>query len=84
MFEYFFPYSLTPACRWANKQIDDFTLIVDMGDRASFVMPKTFFSSASEWKIVGAGKKENTTIEFDVDNRYVSFDIRDGYIYLDQ
>ena len=80
MFEYFFPYSLTPACRWANKQIDDFTLIVDMGDRSSFLIPRTFFGSASEWKIVGAGKKENVSIEIEENSHFASFDIREGYL----
>lgn len=80
MYEYFVPYALTPACRWANMQIDDFTLIVNMGDRSSFMMPRTFFSSTSEWTIVGAGKMKYTTVEWEENSKYVSFDIRDGYL----
>lgn len=80
MYEYFFPYALTPACRWANKQIDDFTLIVDMGDRSSFWMPRTFFEDASDWTIVGAGTKENITVDYEENGKYVSFHIREGHL----
>jgi YARHG domain len=33
---YWIPYLLTPANRWANKQIDDFTMILDLGDFQEF------------------------------------------------
>ena len=36
MMDYVFNYILTAANRWANNGIDDFTLIVDMGERTSF------------------------------------------------
>ena len=32
MATYSFSYNLEPANRWANKQIDDFTLILDLGN----------------------------------------------------
>ncbi|WNJ19041.1 YARHG domain-containing protein [Pontibacter sp. G13] len=47
---YNFNYILTAANRWANKQIDDFTLIVDMGDFTSFNIAETFFQGPSNWK----------------------------------
>jgi len=34
--DYIFDYILTAANRWANNGIDDFTLIVDMGERETF------------------------------------------------
>ena len=40
---YDFNYVLTAANRWANKQIDDFTLILDMGDFQTASIRKTFF-----------------------------------------
>lgn len=54
--EYCFDYVLTAANRWANNQIDDFTLNVNMGDRESFGIRPTFFESASEWTINGVGR----------------------------
>lgn len=55
--EYDFDYVLTAANRWANNQIDDFTLNVDMGELESFAIRPTFFKSASEWTIKGAGRQ---------------------------
>jgi hypothetical protein len=55
-FEYDFEYVLTTAKRWANKQIDDFTLIIDCGPFESFAIAKGFFKNANEWLIHGIGK----------------------------
>ena len=57
--EYDFDYVLTAANRWANNQIDDFTLNVDMGELESFAIRPTFFKSASEWTIKGVGRQSN-------------------------
>lgn len=54
--EWTFPYVLTAACRWANRQIDDFTLNVNMGDRESFFITTSFFKSVKEWTVKGVGK----------------------------
>ena len=48
-------YVLTTACRWANKQIDDFTLIIDMGDFQSYYIKKGFYKKAEEWLLNGIG-----------------------------
>lgn len=53
---YEFEYNLTAAKRWANKQIDDFTLIIDLGEFESFSIDKTFFKSQNDWIINGIGK----------------------------
>ena len=55
-FAYEFEYVLTAANRWANKQIDDFTLIIDMGNFESFSIEKSFFNTASDWLMNGLGK----------------------------
>lgn len=55
--EFDFDYVLTAANRWANNQIDDFTLNVNMGDYQSFAIRPTFFKSADEWTIQGKGRK---------------------------
>lgn len=56
--QYFFEYVLTAANRWANKQIDDFTLIIDIGEFETFYINKSFFKSSNEWLINGIGKAE--------------------------
>lgn len=53
---YDFEYILTAANRWANKQIDDFTLIVDMGEFETFSISKGFFQHEADWLINGIGK----------------------------
>ena len=54
--EYYFPYVLTAANRWANHQIDDFLLLVNMGDHESFSIEPDFFQSPDEWRFLGKGK----------------------------
>lgn len=54
---YNFNYILTAANRWANKQIDDFTLIVDMGEFQDFYIGPTFFKKESDWIMTGIGVK---------------------------
>lgn len=61
MYSYTISYILTAANRWANKQIDDFTLEIDMGERESFAITPNFFNSEREWEI--RGKCRTTTLE---------------------
>ncbi len=56
---YFFEYVLTAAKRWGNKQIDDFTLTIDMGEFETFGIQKSFFKNAGQWLINGIGKTKN-------------------------
>jgi hypothetical protein len=49
-------YVLTAARRWANRQIDDFTLQIDMGDFQDLSFPASFFDHVSEWTLEGIGK----------------------------
>lgn len=51
MSSYNVDYILTAANRWANKQIDDFTLIIDMGVEEAFSIKKTFFNSKDDWRV---------------------------------
>jgi hypothetical protein len=55
---YSFEYVLTAANRWSNKQIDDFTLILDMGEFESFKINKDFFKDGNDWLINGIGKSK--------------------------
>jgi len=47
---YSLDYVLTAAKRWANRQIDDFTLQIDMGEFQDLCIHQTFFKNAAEWK----------------------------------
>lgn len=55
-YNYNFDYILTAAKRWSNKQIDDFTLIINMGEFQDFYIPKSFFQHSNDWVILGTGK----------------------------
>jgi len=57
-YNYDFEYVLTAANRWANKQIDDFTLIIDIGEFETFSINKSFFKNSTDWIVNGIGKKE--------------------------
>lgn len=77
---YQFEYILTAANRWANKQIDDFTLILDMGSYETFQINKSFFQNAKEWDLQGRGKhsdvaKSNNPI---MESDAVKFHIQEG------
>ena len=56
MMDYLFDYILTAANRWANNGIDDFTLILNMGDRESFSVAPTFFETPDELTFSGKGR----------------------------
>ena len=58
---YSFDYILTAANRWANKQIDDFTINIDMGAMQGFYIKKTFYHNVKEWNINGIGKSKEGT-----------------------
>jgi len=53
MENYSFGYILTAANRWANNGIDDFTLIIDLGDFQNFLLSTSFFKQASDWALDG-------------------------------
>lgn len=55
MMDYIFSYILTAANRWANNGIDDFTLIVDVGERTTFWCGVGGVN-AEEWTYSGKGK----------------------------
>lgn len=56
--DYSFEYVLTAANRWANRQIDDFTLKVDMGECETFWVEPLFYTRPDEWTIEGRGRKD--------------------------
>lgn len=58
-YHYDFEYILTAANRWSNKQIDDFTLILDMSEFESFNITKDFFKDGNDWLVNGIGKSKD-------------------------
>lgn len=58
---YDFEYILSAAARWKGGKIDDFTLILDVGEFETFSIEKGFFKNASEWEVEGDFKLENIT-----------------------
>jgi hypothetical protein len=74
---YDFNYVLTAANRWANKQIDDFTPILDMGGFQTASIRKTFFKNTNEWTFNGIGKiTENPD--------YTNFYIQQGILVFEK
>ncbi len=49
-------YLLTPATRWANGKIDDFTLILDMGNEQEYHVAPAFFDKVEDWQCEGKVK----------------------------
>ncbi len=72
--DYSFDYILTAANRWANKQIDDFTLDIDMGKNEGFSIRNNFFNNANEWILEnGRMVAEKNQTKFITYNGKISF-----------
>lgn len=54
-FYYYFDYLLSPAARWKNGIIKDFTLQIDMGEFEEFYM-EPVWSAPIEWEVEGVVK----------------------------
>lgn len=75
--EYDFTYVLSAAARWGNKQIDDFTLNIDMGSFQYFRIVKSFFKHENEWILAGKGKLS------DADKTFCTIDAKSMNAYLE-
>ncbi|MGB4770521.1 MAG: YARHG domain-containing protein [Chitinophagaceae bacterium] len=73
-------YVLTAAKRWGNRQIDDFTLILDMGNFESFNLEKSFFADKKDWLLTGIGKCTDTLLTMPriETGKLLRFHIRNG------
>jgi len=72
------PYWLMPAMRWANRQIDDFTLRIRAPHTAKhFFVEDSVFADASFAVTEGAGKIRKTKTYGDL---YVEMALRDGSV----
>ena len=75
-FTYQIDYKLTPATRWANHQIDDFTLIIRADHTAKhFILDEQTFNMAPWVLTEGEGKQRITTY---YDEPYREFSLRNG------
>lgn len=84
---YSFDYILSAAGRWANHQIDDFTLNIDFGAFADFNLRQNFYISGKEWIISGEGRYEFEKISDDYEDGAKNTDhffIRNGSISFKQ
>ncbi|MBN2890260.1 MAG: YARHG domain-containing protein [Bacteroidales bacterium] len=83
-FDYTLSYVLTAANRWANNQIDDFILRIDMGDFQDFYIAKNFFEKADDWKMSGEGiiseQNDKTPYFLQYFGTYAHFIVRDGIV----
>ncbi len=69
-------YKLTPATRWANKQIDDFTLVIRADNTAKhFRINKAAFKTGEFKLIEGVGKCRDTKY---ADQDWVEISLRNG------
>jgi hypothetical protein len=75
-------YVLTAANRWANRQIDDFTLIFEPGNFESFYIDCNFFTNHNDWSIDGIGRKSfiPDSEAYYLRGNQVEFHIRNGKI----
>lgn len=75
---YSLDYILTAAGRWANRQIDDFTLQINMGEFQDVSIQNTFFSKAAEWQIPETTKGILTKTRTNEEADLTEFFIRKG------
>ena len=77
-FIYDLEYILTAANRWANGQIDDFTLNIDMGDFENFYLNQTFFDSTDHWGVNGFYKFQHDPAHPIFEDPAAVFVVKDG------
>ncbi|MEB2329621.1 MAG: YARHG domain-containing protein [Ignavibacteriaceae bacterium] len=85
-YHYYFEYVLTAANRWANRQIDDFRMILDMGSYEDFYISKSFFQNDNFWKLNGKGNYSVVSEEVDLEQspELLNFRIHSGTIEYSQ
>jgi hypothetical protein len=57
-----YSYDLMPALRWKNRQIDDFTLILDFDDFSQFTVDYMTQDDSKNWLFKGYGKLQYTPV----------------------
>jgi len=56
-----YDYVITTIQNWKNKQVDEFELVLDMGENSYFLLPGSFWSDGRRipWRLEGKGKLKN-------------------------
>jgi hypothetical protein len=73
------PYWLKPAMRWANSQIDDFTLRIRADKTAKYFGVSSSLFQGANW-VVKEGVGKVRTRRFDDENSYVEVTLRNGMV----
>ncbi len=85
-YEHIYYIELESACRWANGQIDDFTLNVDFGEAQSFFLRYPEVCNLNSWKVVGYGSEvDDIDEEMGLtipDYKVRCFSVRNGYVTM--
>lgn len=76
---YSFDYVLSAAKRWGNKQIDDFTLIIEPGEFETLHVGTYLFKDCDDWQLTGKGKCLNKGSE-DSFQYSITFYIQNGSV----
>ncbi|HEY9177153.1 MAG TPA: YARHG domain-containing protein, partial [Flavipsychrobacter sp.] len=76
-------YRLTTGTGWANREIEDFELNIDMGEDCYFSLPHTFNNSKANWTIIGEGRLSNKMLLDNWDDYHITMAyVRTGTIQL--
>ena len=56
-----YAYVITTISKWKNKRVDDFELVIDMGENSFFMLPYTFWKNNKkiDWEVFGEGRIES-------------------------
>ena len=74
-----FQYRLTTGKMWANKKIDDFEILINIGPDSYFSVPSYFEEGKNvDWKIIGIGKIGDANAK-NLNQRRVK--IKSGFLY---
>lgn len=81
-----FYYRLTTGTSWANKEIDDFEMNINMGEDVVFMAPYDFGKKKADWNIIGIGRvnaAQNHITRFrDYEENQATAYIRNGTLQL--
>lgn len=82
-YAFYIPYLLTPALRWANHQIDDFTLRITAPSTAKNFLVKSEAFMESEFHVtegVGKIRKSPKLNKYHEEGEYFEISLRDGSV----
>ncbi len=75
-----FYYRLTTGTLWANHEIEDFELNINMGKDVNFFLPYSFNRTKTNWRVVGVGKLSVDSISVDPERFFAGPAMRMAYM----